>query len=131
MDDSSETSDGFGATPLVPARVRSLLVPTPKSRLSESSSLSRHDWNTVVMNAFASSHSIHSTLAYPWERGTVSGVFSDRLLPSLPSAAPSIGFDLSADAWTHLQCQLMILIFVNGWLAFYCFCEEHSRPRIF
>ena len=97
MDDSSETSDGLGATSLVPARVRSLLVPTPKARLSESPRMSRHDWNTVVMNAFASSHSVHSTLSYPWERGTVSGVFSDRLLPSLPSAAPSIGYDLSTE----------------------------------
>ena len=97
MDDGSETSDGLGATSLVPARVRSLLIPTPKSRVGESANMSRHDWNTVVMNAFASSHSVHSTLSYPWERGTVSGVFSDRLLPSLPSAAPSIGYDLSAE----------------------------------
>ena len=97
MDDSSETSDGFGATSLVPARVRSLLVPTPKARCSESSKMNNHDWNTVVMNAFASSHNVRSTLSYPWERGAVSGVFSDRLLPALQSAAPSIGYDLSTE----------------------------------
>ncbi len=52
----------------------------------------------MVMNTFASSHSVRSTLSYPWERGVVSGVFSDRLLPALPSAAPSIGYDLSTEA---------------------------------
>ena len=97
MDDSSETSDGPGATSLVPARVRSSLVPTAKAGRSESSKMNKHDWNTVVMNAFASSHSVRSALSYPWERGVLSGVFSDRLLPALPSAAPSIGYDLSTE----------------------------------
>ena len=98
MDESSETSVGLRTSSVAPGRVRALLVATPKAGLSDDVKFNRQDWNTVVMNAFAENHRPQSTLSYPWERGVARGIFSDSVLPSFPSAAPSMSLDLRVDA---------------------------------
>lgn len=97
MDESSESAASLHAVSVAPRSARPLLVPRVNTGVHVDSNISRQDWNTVVMNAFAANHNVQSTLAYPWERGVVSAVFSDRLLPAFPSAAPSTSFDLRVE----------------------------------
>ena len=82
MDESSESAASLHAASVAPRSARPLLVPRVNTGVHVDSNISRQDWNTVVMNAFAANHNVQSTLAYPWERGVVSAVFSDRLLPA-------------------------------------------------
>ena len=97
MDDSTDASEGMLDASLAPRRVRSLLVPFPNAGNVGAVNMNRHDWDTVVMNAFAANHNVRSTLTYPWERGVVRGIFSDSLLPSFPAAAPSTSYDLRVE----------------------------------
>ena len=97
MDESSESAASLVAASVAPRSARPLLVPRVNAGAQVESLISRQDWNTVVMNAFAANHGVQSTLAYPWERGVVSAVFSDRVLPAFPSAAPSTSFDLRVE----------------------------------
>ncbi len=97
MDDSSESTGSFRATVAAPHDVRPSTVQRWNAGNQVDSTMSRNDWKTVVMNAFAANTATPATLTYPWERGVVSAVFSDRVLPSFPAAVPSTSVDLRVE----------------------------------
>ena len=51
-------------------------------------------WNSMIVSSLATNLHAVSTLTYPWECGVMSNIFSDGILPSLPSAVP-----LTADSF--------------------------------